>query len=168
MRGRGKIGPKRRKRDRKRSVNSQVAGQVRALPPPTRVWDGTTHAAPRMAASEAAGALSMQSLSSSVPQAGEGLPGAVQPPAGAPSAEASDLAFGPSDEYNYAQHLMPIGEGKFIQRAGAVRSTADDAASRAEMDDDLWAALHDDGEAGEEGEEAQEEAFIEDLLEVQR
>ena len=36
------------------------------------------------------------------------------------------------------------------------------------MDDDLWAALHDDGEAGEEGEEAQEEAFIEDLLEVQR
>ena len=123
---------------------------------------------PRMAASETAGALSMQTLSSSVQQAGEGLPGAVQPPAGAPSAEASDLAFGPSDEYNYAQHLMPIGEGKFIQRAGAVRSTADDAASRAEMDDDLWAALHDDGEAGEEGEEAQEEAFIEDLLEVQR
>lgn len=121
-----------------------------------------------MAASETAGALSMQTLSSSVQQAGEGLPGAVQPPAGAPSAEASDLAFGPSDEYNYAQHLMPIGEGKFIQRAGAVRSTADDAASRAEMDDDLWAALHDDGEAGEEGEEAQEEAFIEDLLEVQR
>jgi len=117
-----------------------------------------------MTASEVANTLSMQSLASSVPQAGEGL-------AGAPSAEASDLAFDPSDEYNYAQHLMPIGEGTFIQRAGVVRSTADDAASRAEMDDDLWAALHgDDGEAGEEGEEAQEaeEAFIEDLLEVQR
>ena len=121
----------------------------------------------KMAGSEEASALCMQSLASSVPQVGEGLPGAVQPPAGVPSAEASDLAFGPSDEYNYAQHLMPIGEGKFIQRAGVVRSTADDAASRAEMDDDLWAALHGDGEAGEEGEEAQEveEAFIEDLLE---
>jgi len=109
-----------------------------------------------MAASEATGseatvALSMQYLSSAVPG----------------SSEASDLAFGPSDEYDYAQHLKPIGEGTFIQRAGVVRSTADDAAA---MDDDLWAALHADGEEGDEGEEAREaeEAFIDDLLEVQR
>ena len=101
-----------------------------------------------MAASEATGALSMQSLSSAVPG----------------SSEASDLAFGPSDEYDYAQHLKPIGEGTFIQRAGVVRSIA------AAMDDDLWAALHADGEEGDEGEEAREaeEAFIDDLLEVQR
>ena len=111
-------------------------------------------AASEATGSEATGALSMQSLSSAVPG----------------SSEASDLAFGPSDEYDYAQHLKPIGEGTFIQRAGVVRSTADDAASRAAMDDDLWAALHADGEEGDEGEEAREaeEAFIDDLLEVQR
>ena len=109
-------------------------------------------AASEATGSEATGALSMQSLSSAVPG----------------SSEASDLAFGPSDEYDYAQHLKPIGEGTFIQRAGVVRSTADD--SRAAMDDDLWAALHADGEEGDEGEEAREaeEAFIDDLLEVQR
>ena len=109
-------------------------------------------AASEATGSEATGSLSMQSLSSAVPG----------------SSEASELAFGPSDEYDYAQHLKPIGEGTFIQRAGVVRSTADD--SRAAMDDDLWAALHADGEEGEEGEEAREaeEAFIDDLLEVQR
>ena len=109
-----------------------------------------------MAASAPTGALSMQSLSSSVPG----------------SSEVSDLTkvTDESDEYDYAQHLKPIGEGTFIQRAGVVRSTADDAASRAAMDDDLWAALHADGEEGDEGEEAWEveEAFIDDLLEVQR
>ena len=111
-------------------------------------------AASEATGSEATGALSMQSLSSAVPG----------------SSEASDLAFGPSDEYDYAQHLKPIGEGTFIQRAGVVRSTADDAASRAAMDDDLWTALHADGEEGDEGEEAREaeEAFIDDLLEAQR
>ena len=112
-------------------------------------------AASEATGSEATGALSMQSLSSVVPG----------------SSEASDLAFGPSDEYDYAQHLKPIGEGTFIQRAGVVRSTADDAASsRAAMDDDLWAALHADGDEGDEGEEAREaeEAFIDDLLEAQR
>ena len=110
-------------------------------------------------------ALSMESLADNVPQTGGGAPDAVQPPAGAPS---SELAFGPSDAYDYAQHLLPINvEGAFVQRAGVVRSTADDAASRAEMDDDLWAALHGDGAEGE-GEEVEEEAFIEDLLEVHR
>ena len=133
---------------------------VRVKAPRRRVLDGAaTLSSDNMAASEATGseatgALSMQYLSSAVPG----------------SSEASDLAFGPSDEYDYAQHLKPIGEGTFIQRAGVVRSTADDAASRAAMDDDLWAALHADGEEGDEGEEAREaeEAFIDDLLEAQR
>ena len=82
------------------------------------------------------------------------------------SVDLSDLSIGADDDYDYEQHLMPIRGGAgstFVERAAPVGSGED--AARAELDDELWAALQGD-DGGEEAEA--EEAFLGSLLDAQR
>ena len=80
----------------------------------------------------------------------------------------ADLKFAPDDDYDYSRHLKPIAadgaRAVFIPRVAPAVASGEDAA-RAEMDDELWAALHEDADV--ENEEA-EEQFLDGLIDSQR